>query len=635
MPRVRRHRPRRRTAGGSGSGRPVPARPSRRPRTRRGCASTSGSDATSRMARSASRSAQAAIEGRPHVVVVGQRVVHPGPLVRALHTARRPLGQLDVVGRRAGGPAHGRRPRPDAVSPVRAQRLQQPVAGAHRARRATTIDLSTSRAEQVQGVGLGRARVGAHGAPPARSAPPAKTDNRGEQPLLGLRQQPVGPVDRRGQALVPRRRGRAATAEQGRRRPADARPRPRSSPASGRRPARSPAAARRAARRSPATASASAAVGPEVGSDRPAPVARTAPRRRRAAAAAPATPAPRRPPSASRLVASTATPGQCATIRETSRAAAASTCSQLSTHQQQRPCRGDTRSRSARSSGRDAAARRSAAATAWPTGPPSARRRELAEPHPVGEPRPVPGRPPPPPAGTCRRRRRRSASPAAPARSAAPTPRDLLVRGRRDRSPRRGRLPFGRCRRRAPDRGRGSAGTAPAPASGGLDAQLVVEPGAQVVVGGQRVGLPAHGVQRPHERDRGSFPGRVASHQRLEPGQRLGGPTQLQQRQRTVFERAGAELGQPRDRGDRELVVGELGEGLAPPQRERRVEVGQRAGVIRRCGGGPCGTDELLELGRRRGWPRPGSGGTPADGAAARRQERGRCAAARRRPEAR
>ena len=38
---------------------------------------------------------------------------------------------------------------------------------------------------------------------------------------------------------------------------------------------------------------------------------------------------------------------------------------------------------------------------------------------------------------------------------------------------------------------------------------------------------------------------------------------------------------------------------------------------------------------QRRAWPRPGSGGTPADGAAARRQERGRCAAARRRPEAR
>ena len=132
---------------------------------------------------------------------------------------------------------------------------------------------------------------------------------------------------------------------------------------------------------------------------------------------------------------------------------------------------------------------------------------------------------------------------------------------------------------------------------GGLDAQLVVEPGAQVVVGGERVGLPAHRVQRPHERHRGSFPGRVASHQCLEPGQRLGGPTQLQQRQRTVFERAGAELGQPRDRGGRELVVGELGEGLAPPQRERRVEVGQRADVVPRCGGGPSGADELLELG--------------------------------------
>ena len=240
---------------------------------------------------------------------------------------------------------------------------------------------------------------------------------------------------------------------------------------------------------------------------------------------------------------------------------------------------------------------------------------ELAEPHPVGEPHPVPG---------CHLHREPRLPRTADAGQGHQRPRperstdtlDLLTAADETaRPPRQVALRGCRRQRRIVDE---DPPVQRLRLVGGLDAQLVVEPGAQVVVGGQRVGLPAHCVQRAHERDRGSFPGRVASHQCLEPGQRLGGPTQLQQRQRTVFERAGAELGQPRDRGDRELVVGELGEGLAPPQCECRVEVGQRTDVVPRCGGGPCGADELLELGRRPAWPRPGSGSTPADGAAAR-----------------
>ena len=100
----------------------------------------------------------------------------------------------------------------------------------------------------------------------------------------------------------------------------------------------------------------------------------------------------------------------------------------------------------------------------------------------------------------------------------------------------------------------------------GLDTQLVVEPGAQVVVGGQRVGLPAHCVQRPHERDRGSLPGRVAATSASSPGSASAArPSSSSVRARSSSAPVRSSR-QPGDRGGGELVVGELGEGVAPPQ---------------------------------------------------------------------
>ena len=148
-------------------------------------------------------------EGGTHVVVVGQRVVHPGPLVRTLQTVRRPFGQLDVVGGVPVGQRTVGARGLDAVSAVRPQRLQKPVPAVHRAHGDHQRPVDEPH-QPVQDVVLGRARVGDTVHPPQVGT--TREDRQGgEQPLFGLRQQPVGPVDRRSEALVPRDRAPATT----------------------------------------------------------------------------------------------------------------------------------------------------------------------------------------------------------------------------------------------------------------------------------------------------------------------------------------------------------------------------------------------------------------------------------------
>ena len=162
-----------------------------------------------------------------------------------------------------------------------------------------------------------------------------------------------------------------AAGQQARRRRADGRPPRRSSPASGRRPARSPAAARPADGRSRRRRPRSPGRGRKSGRAARARctnsvVASSTGSGGTGHTCSPAT------PSASRLVASTTTPGQ--SRRSAGRPAGRLVEHVLAVvqHEQQRAGPAGTRSASARSSGRAVAARRSAAATAWPTGPPSA-----------------------------------------------------------------------------------------------------------------------------------------------------------------------------------------------------------------------------------------------------------------------
>ena len=132
--------------------------------------------------------------------------------------------------------------------------------------------------------------------------------------------------------------------------------------------------------------------------------------------------------------------------------------------------------------------------------------------------------------------------------------------------------------------------------SGRLDAQLVVEAGAQLVVGGERVGLPSRRVQRLHQRDRRPLPRRVAEHQPLQLRYRLGRPAERDQCLGAVLDRARAQLGQPGGRGPGEVVVGELGERVAPP-RASAASRSARARPWSPAAAAARGPGELLEYG--------------------------------------
>lgn len=143
-----------------------------------------------------------------------------------------------------------------------------------------------------------------------------------------------------------------------------------------------------------------------------------------------------------------------------------------------------------------------------------------------------------------------------------------LRRTRRRDRPRRA----GQCRVLAQD-----AGLHVAQLGAGLDAELVVEQSADLPVRRERLVGAAQPVLREHPQRPQPFAHRVVGDGRLQLQQRPVRCAPGQQRLDQQFPDLAALLLQARDRGGRPLLLGQRGEGTAPPQAERLV--GAVAGV--------------------------------------------------------
>ena len=122
---------------------------------------------------------------------------------------------MPAAARSASSVKYARVPRPtdssrsavlQALPAVGPQRLQARRSGCGQRRCATvTIDLSTSPVEQLERVVLAAPSLTAHAVRRIEVEPTGEHRQPREQRLLGLGEQPIGPVDRRGEALLPRR----------------------------------------------------------------------------------------------------------------------------------------------------------------------------------------------------------------------------------------------------------------------------------------------------------------------------------------------------------------------------------------------------------------------------------------------
>ena len=106
----------------------------------------------------------------------------------------------------------------------------------------------------------------------------------------------------------------------------------------------------------------------------------------------------------------------------------------------------------------------------------------------------------------------------------------------------------------------------------GLDAQLLDEARAGVLVGVERFRLPARAVEREHELAAERLAERVLSDQRLELADDVAVPPELEIRLDPLLERDESKLLEPSDLGLRELLERELGERRAAPELERACE---------------------------------------------------------------
>ncbi len=109
----------------------------------------------------------------------------------------------------------------------------------------------------------------------------------------------------------------------------------------------------------------------------------------------------------------------------------------------------------------------------------------------------------------------------------------------------------------------------PAQLGPGLDADLVDQLGPGDAVRGERVGLAACAIEREHLLGAQSLAERVRSHQRVELSDDLRVPTAGKIGLDRRLGRTGAQLLQPADLRAGERLVGDIGERVAAPQRER------------------------------------------------------------------
>ena len=107
----------------------------------------------------------------------------------------------------------------------------------------------------------------------------------------------------------------------------------------------------------------------------------------------------------------------------------------------------------------------------------------------------------------------------------------------------------------------------------GLDAELVDERSARILVGSQSLCLTAGAVEREHLRAADPLAQGMFLHERRHLGHDLCVPSQLEVGLDALLEGAEPLLFQPRDRRLRERVVGEVCKRRPAPQRERLVQL--------------------------------------------------------------
>ena len=107
-----------------------------------------------------------------------------------------------------------------------------------------------------------------------------------------------------------------------------------------------------------------------------------------------------------------------------------------------------------------------------------------------------------------------------------------------------------------------------------LDAELLDQLAAGLLVGLQRVGLAVGAIQGEHQLRAQALAERVLGDQRLELSDHLGVPAERQPRVDLQLQGRRAQVGEARDVALGERLVGEIGERLAAPEREAFVEPG-------------------------------------------------------------
>jgi hypothetical protein len=149
-------------------------------------------------------------ERHAEVVAVGQRALDPRLLVGALDAPRGPFSQFGDVRGMTTGERDVVTALPQALASVGAHRLQHPIAGAGTAGRRDHHRLVDEPGEQGEHLDVGCFRLGAHPVDGVEFGAAREHRHSRKQALFWSGQQPVGPVDGRGEALVPRLRGARA-----------------------------------------------------------------------------------------------------------------------------------------------------------------------------------------------------------------------------------------------------------------------------------------------------------------------------------------------------------------------------------------------------------------------------------------
>src|SRR5207244_2582520 len=109
-----------------------------------------------------------------------------------------------------------------------------------------------------------------------------------------------------------------------------------------------------------------------------------------------------------------------------------------------------------------------------------------------------------------------------------------------------------------------------------LDAQLLDERAAGLLVGGERLGLTAGTVERDHQLGPQLFTERMIGNQRLELADQTGVPPKCDLGLDPLLERVEMELLETQNLPEREALLRELGKRRASPERKRLPQPRQR-----------------------------------------------------------